>query len=306
MQRHTAAAMVLCGHAAAALRCLDDAGVPVVPFKGTFMSSDVYGDPLFRPGSDVDLLLSGGRADLARACDALRGIGYVEPEVAPEVRDYRLTEKGQLGLVGERVPPLDLHYVLYDDLPARAPADAVGRAVAVEGEEPRRSRFAFVDMMMILAVHYWRHPGPVGVLTLVDLAMVLRDARAFPEGWLDVVRSWRMEFYVAAGMEAVRHELGVSPAGGASELLRAALPGKARAVCERIRRDGPGGLPFGLVQRRHRLGLPWRARLRAVGKFLWPHPGKLAEEAKGRSVPTGLPARFAAAGRRLIRAARPR
>jgi hypothetical protein len=306
MQRHTAAAMVLCRHAAAALRCLDDAGVPVVPFKGTFLSSDVYDDPLFRPGTDVDLLLAGGRADLARACDALRGIGYVEPEVAPEVRDYCLTEKGQLGLVGERMPPLDLHHALYDDLPARARADAVARAVAVEGEEPRRLRFAFVDMMMILAVHYWRHPGPVGVLTLVDLAMVFRDARAFPEGWLDVVRSWRMAFYVAAGMEAVRHELGVSPAGGVSEILLEELPGKPRSVCERIRRDGPAGVPFGLVQRRHRLGLPWRERLRAVWRYVWPHPGKLAEEAKDGPASTGLPARLAAMGRRLLRATRPR
>ena len=41
MHRHTAAAMMLCRHAALALRCLDAAEVSVIPFKGTFLSTDV-------------------------------------------------------------------------------------------------------------------------------------------------------------------------------------------------------------------------------------------------------------------------
>ena len=133
---------------------------------------------------------------------------------------------------------------------------------------------------MVLAVHYWRHPGTGGVLPLVDLAMVARDPRTFPDGWLDIVRFWRMPLYVAAGLEAVRHEFGVSPAGEAAEFVRATLPRRERTLCERIGRDGPGSLPFGLVQRFHRLGLPWRERLRALRRYVWPHPGKLAEEAK--------------------------
>ena len=306
MQRRTAAAMMLCRHAAAALRCLDAAGVSVIPFKGPFLSADVYGDSFFRPGADIDLLLVRGRADIERASSALRGIGYVEPDIAPEVREYHHTSKGQLGLVGKRRPPLDLHYALYDDLPARAIAEASARAIAVTDEGPHRLRFAFVDLLMILAVHYWRHPGASGMLPLVDLAMVLRDPRAFPDGWLDIVRSWRMALYIAAGMEAVRHEFGVSVAGEAPELLRATLPRKARALCERIRRDGPGSLPFGLVQGFHRLGLPWRERLRAVRRYVWPHPGKLAEETKDGKGPRGRLARLVGVGRRLLKAVRRR
>jgi hypothetical protein len=304
MQRHTAAAMMLCWQATVVLKCLDTAGVSVIPFKGPFLSGDVYGDSLFRPGTDIDLFLARGRVDIERASSALREIGYVEPEVAPEVREYHHTSKGQLGFVSDSVPPLDLHYALYDDLPVRAVAAAVARAVTVTDEKPNRLRFAFADMLMILAVHYWRHPGESGVLLLADLAMILRDPRTFTDGWLDVVRSGRMSLYVAAGMAAVRHEFGVRAADEASELLCATLPSKARTLCERIRQNGPLSLPFGLVQRVHRLGLPWRERLRAVKKYVWPHPGKLAEETGGDWRDRSRLARLAGLALRSLRAFR--
>jgi len=305
MKKRAATAMALQHYAGVVLRRMEAAGIPVIPFKGTFLSADVYGDALFRPGTDIDLLLVRGRADIQRALSALKDIGYTEPEHSPVVRDYLFSEKGQFDLVSDRMPALDIHYALYDDLPKNAREDAAARAVPVSGEQPRRLGLAHVDLLMVLAVHYWRHPGIDRMLSLVDFAMVCRDPEAFPEGWLGIVRAWRMPFHVAAGMAAAEHEFGVSPAGGSYERLLGLLPRRAKDLCARIRDAGPDDLPFGLVQRVHRLGLPWGQRLRAVRKYLWPHPGRLAEEeVLGRSS-RRLATRLGLAWRRLLRAIHP-
>jgi len=306
MKKRAAAAMALQHYAGAVLRRMDAAGIPVIPFKGIFLSADVYGDALFRPGTDIDLLLVRGRADIHQALSALKDIGYAEPDISPVVRDYLLSEKGQFDLVSDSMPPLDIHYALYDDLPGNAREDAAARAVPVSGEQPRRLRLARVDLLMVLAVHYWRHPGVDRMLSLVDFAMVCRDPEAFPEGWLGIVKAWRMPFYVAAAMAAAENEFGVSAAGESCERLLGLLPRGARDLCARIRDAGPDDLPFGLVQRVHRLGLPWGQRLRAVRKYLWPHPGRLAEEeGLGRSS-RRLSARLGLAWRRLLRGIHPR
>jgi len=304
MRRRAATTMALQHYANLVLRCMEAADVPVIPFKGTFLSADVYGDALFRPGADIDLLLVRGRADAGRALSVLEGMGYAEPEVPAVVRDYIMSEKGQFDLVSEKMPPLDIHYALYDDLPRIAREDAAARAATVTDEQPRRLRLAHIDLLMVLAVHYWRHPGVDRMLSLVDFAMVCRDPEAFPEGWLKIIRSWRMAFYVAAAMAAAEHDLGVSPEVDAFERLLEVLPRKAKDLCARIRDAGPDDLPFGLVQRVHRLGLPWGQRLRAVRKYVWPHPGRLAEEEGAGRSSRRLSARLGLAWRRLLRGIR--
>ena len=60
-------------------RCLADAGVPAMPFKGPLLAADLYGDASLRSVDDLDLLV---RAEhMARAVEAMLAAGY-EPQLA--------------------------------------------------------------------------------------------------------------------------------------------------------------------------------------------------------------------------------
>lgn len=307
LMRHFMVAMRLHDHAAEVLGCLRRARIPVIPFKGTFISKDVYGDPCFRGGKDIDLLLANGQPDLEPACEALCEMGYARPQVADVLLDYYLSEHGQLPLIGARkkLPPIDLHHAVYDDLPPDARKEIVSGAVMVADEDPPRLRPAHLHLLLLMAVHYWRHPTAGQTMSLVDVALLCRREEIFREGWRDTVRAWRMGLYLACTLEAARYEFGVEPAPDVLGRLRDRLRPEARDICDRIARRGPDSLPFGVVQRAHRLSLPWRRRIRAVRRSLWPHPGRILADAHRRKGRPSFRERLAYAWEKLLKALRP-
>ena len=268
-RKHLATAIVILNDARTVTQALDAAGIFHVPFKGPFLSTDLYGDPLLRRAGDIDIILPGGRTDMPSALEALGGLGYRFMKAHPTLLSYWLSEKGQVTLVAEGRVGVDLHHGTYHDLPHAAFREAASRAVYVE-DEGRRLTFQRSDLLMLLATHFWIWPE---IRWLVDLAMLFRDPTTFCDGWEDRVSDWGLAFLVAAAGEAVRREFGVEPAAKSLANLKSKLRRRELSICERIARDGVGTLPRWLVLKTHRLHLPWKRRLKAFARLLWPHPG---------------------------------
>ena len=80
--RQLAMSVKLFEDAKVVVRALQDAGVDHIPFKGPFLSLDLFGNPDARSSCDIDIILPGGRADIDRAVDALGTIGYQRPRAS--------------------------------------------------------------------------------------------------------------------------------------------------------------------------------------------------------------------------------
>lgn len=270
VRNHLAWSIRVYDEARAVTQALSAAGILHIPFKGPFLSKDLYDDPILRKATDVDIILPEGRADLPVALEALGALGYRLPELHPSLLDYCLTEKGQVTLVADGRVGVDMHHGTYHDLPGEAFSDVASRANRIQEQGHGRLVLQRLDLLMLLVTHYWIWPQ---VKWLVDVAVLLRDHATFCDGWEDRVRDWGLAFLAATAGEAVRREFGVEPAGQFLAGLKSKLRRRELSICERIARDGIGTLPKWLVLKTHRFHLPWKRRLKAFARLVWPHPG---------------------------------
>jgi hypothetical protein len=114
------------------VEALDAAGLAHVVLKGPVLGGPLYGDPLCRPSSDLDLLVH--RADRERVAEVL-GLGV-------DVTAADATGSGQVSAHLRRGTPLDLHWEVVNDPAVRratgldtATLLARRRTVTVSGTE---------------------------------------------------------------------------------------------------------------------------------------------------------------------------
>jgi hypothetical protein len=290
--------------AKAVVRALDGRGVDHVPHKGPFLSIDLYGTPDARASSDIDVVLPGGRSDVERAVEALAAIGYAVPAASAVVKEYYARECREFTLVCPTRFPVDLHYGSYPDLPESAFAAAARRSRRLTHEAFAFRAFAPADLMAILSAHLWGVPVGARLRWLLDIALLVKRADAFAGDWAARLAAWRATFLVASAVEAAGHDLGVAPPEGVRAALARMLSSRERAVCSAIAARGADDVRFGAVQKLHRLRLPLKARLRAVRRYLLPHPGRVALESGRPDRRPGALDRLRYAAARLVAALR--
>jgi hypothetical protein len=288
----------------AVVNALQSKGVDHIPFKGSFLAMDLFGDPDARATSDIDIILPGGRADIDRAVEALACVGYEAPRASAVVLDYYARECREFTLTAPGKLAVDLHYGSYPDLPDGAFARAASRSIEVDTCGIARRRFLFADTLAILATHYWGVARGTRLKWLLDIAVLVGSPETFAGDWLELLEEWRAGFIVAAVLAGVGRDLGVGAPREARGRLLKSLDARERAVCRRVERSGPEGVPFGLVQKVHRLRLPLKARYRAVRKYLFPHPGRIALDSQRPEWTPGMVDRLGHAAKRLRSALR--
>lgn len=301
---HVAAAVKVHEDGRRALTALSDANIPCIPFKGTFLSQDLYGDPCFRRPGDVDLIIR--EADLDACIDALAGLGYGTTSASVLIEEYFRTENNAMHLVCAGKAMVDLHYAPHDDLPPHAHDEVFLRAKSTNTETPARLRPDLLDLLMLLAVNYWATDRWEHLHSLIDAAVLLKDFPAFNRAWEDRVRSWGLALHTASLFEAARHEFAIESLAEPTKTIEEGISRKELTICRRIREHGAGGLPQGLVPKMRRLSLPLSRRLALIRKFIWPHPGFVAHQTGRTSGRPGLLDRAAFAFRRLLRVMRTR
>ncbi len=148
-------------------------GVPAVPFKGPVLARRLYGDPLLRQCSDLDLLVD--RASAAAAYRALRSAGY-RSAVGADLSERQFTALSRYTKAFTFMDPqgdaaIDLHWHLsfhtrypYDYACCRdrlASIDIDGRSVPCLSDE---------DMVVYLCIHGASHgwPDAAAVVWLAD------------------------------------------------------------------------------------------------------------------------------------------
>lgn len=163
------------------LEHLAAAGLPAIPLKGVALSESLYGDPLLRVSSDIDVLVP--RRAAASALRLLLGLGYErgpgESPVAPADVDLLLQSNMEYAFVrpGPFPCPVELHW----DIAWRWPhAGAAARDLWADAR-PRelwgvRAHALSPEWeLLYLAVHAARH-GWQGLKWLADVHEVcLRD-----------------------------------------------------------------------------------------------------------------------------------
>lgn len=274
VRRHLACSIQVCEDAGNVLAALGAAGVPHIPFKGVFLSRDLYGDPLLRRSGDIDLLLKRGRQDLQAAYAALSGLGYSVENVPAAAREYMESEGTAVGLRRAGGTSVDVHCALYGDLVPDAATKAAARTRTVEADGTVRERFSGGDMLAILATHYLMTPGKFSLRWLVDCAALCLEPATFTREHLEHMQEMGAQFPVAVTICAVRKVFGLEPQ--AAVRLEPLLTRRQRKICEQVRNQGPENLKFGLVQKAQRLGMPLRRRIGKIRDFLWPRPGRVS------------------------------
>ncbi len=217
------------------VQALRSAGIEPIVLKGPVLADLVYGDPLLRPSTDLDLLVRD--SEVTAACAALEALGARLPSKSQV--DFQLANSYDLGVV---LPPLagkpglvELHWDVAPRGLITVDLDMWRRRAqpcVVEGEAYRR--LSPEDTLLHLALHMRKHRY-VGLRWLCDIAELVRrfgPAASAPAGrplqWDYVVASARL-----AGM-AVLLYVSLSLAGQllaapvADEVLRALKPSALR------------------------------------------------------------------------------
>jgi hypothetical protein len=167
------------------LRAVQAGAIPLIPLKGAYLAEAVYRDIALRPMADLDLLVK--PADLPRAIETLRGLGYesdqpfdpvAQQDGFQDMPPMRRPGGAMVELHWTLVTPLcdariDEHELagLWErSLPATI-AGAPSRALAAE------------DLLLHLCMHASVHHrfADIGLKAFVDMAEVIRHH----EGTLD-------------------------------------------------------------------------------------------------------------------------
>lgn len=163
------------------VQALRSADVAPLVLKGAALADLVYGDPLLRPSTDLDLLVR--RAELAQACAALEPLGARLPSKGQI--DFQLANSYDLAvelpLVAGKPGLVELHWDLAPRGLVTIDLDAWRRRAEVfEVDGITLRRLAPEDMLLHLALHMRKHRY-VGLRWLCDVAeLVRRSASTSP------------------------------------------------------------------------------------------------------------------------------
>lgn len=221
---------------ARAAGCLADAGIPCLVLKGLPLARRLYGHPLTKASSDVDLLVAARTFDAAERVLADRGWRRVEPsfrETPARVRWYGRFESTHVlaGPGGQ----IDLHRRLfpnphYLDVPFdRLHAESVPAQVGAATYRVMNDEWTLVYLACHGARHYWE-----ALRWLCDVAALLASMEP------DHLGRAAARFH-AAGLDAVF----ASTARLCREALRVEVPGGAPPAA-----DGGGAAFAAHVARR--------------------------------------------------------
>lgn len=174
------------------------AGWPVIPLKGAFLAEAVYGDIALRPMADLDLLVK--PADLPRAIETLRGLGYeseqpfdpmaqqegfqdMPPMRRPGGAMVELHWTLVTPLCGARIDEAELESIWERSVPATI-AGVSSRALAPE------------DLLLHLCMHASVHHrfADVGLKSFVDMAEAVRHYEGTLDwgAFIDRANRWRV------------------------------------------------------------------------------------------------------------------
>ncbi len=164
---------------------LEQAGVPVVSFKGPTLALALYGNGAVRPSADLDLLVP--RAHVRRAHELLRGLGYAhEVELSPSQERQHLRVDSVFNLFRDAPKPLgelfpdgfavELHWAITSPcLPFDFTYQSVEkglRPLEVRGQLAGVPTLSPHDLLLVLAVHGAKHLWE-RLLWLCDIAQLL-------------------------------------------------------------------------------------------------------------------------------------
>ena len=159
---------------AQAVAALQSAGIEPVLLKGYALAALLYDDPIFRPSTDIDLLVR--RSEIDAACSALERIGGRLP--SREAAAVQLATSYDLPVMlpsaGGKAGLLELHWDLAPRGLFSLDLDtwrARSSEFTLEGLTARR--FSPEDMLLHLALHMRKHRY-VGLRWLCDVAELVR------------------------------------------------------------------------------------------------------------------------------------
>ncbi len=194
---------------------LEDQGIEVRLLKGSALAHLDYPDPQMRPTSDIDLLVRGDQLDDAVARLTEKGAVRVDSDPVPGYA--AVTGKGATLAVSGGLE-IDLHRLLvWGPLGVRLPAGDLwrarrsfvldGRTVLTLGLEE-----TLLHLCYHLLIAGWRR-----ALSLRDVAQLLVSPDLDPERATRLARRWGAEAVLAAAVDRVAVELGLTERGRLSD-----------------------------------------------------------------------------------------
>ena len=167
---------------------LEDAGVPVIPFKGPVLAVTAYGDLAYRSAVDLDLLLQ--KDDFRRALAVVEGRGYAPRyrEHTPEQRQSFIDDTGGYDLLNrEKQVAIELHWKFFPEFNMFDfdTGSLWRRQQRVPFFNTTVRTLAPEDLLVYLCVHGTKHYW----LKLKWMCDVAEHVRAHPDlNWEDVRR----------------------------------------------------------------------------------------------------------------------
>jgi hypothetical protein len=248
------------------VRTLELGGVETLPFKGTLLSEQLYGNAVLRQSSDVDLLVR--PESFPRALELLHHRGYrvTRPAVMPEVHrlTWLLDEYTDYNV--QLYSPADdlfieLHWRLTSD--QRFPLENTSRfwqRLVIRRSSGRDVRaFSDPDLLLYLAVHgvkdHWRR-----LSWLADFAWLATHSRASVELARARAREAGLETTWAAASELVQRWYGLP--------MRAAIGQRARYLADHasLLQDDPLVIRGGALRYHWMSHDSWAARMQAIAQ----------------------------------------
>ncbi len=157
---------------------LQELGIQCLAYKGPVLAQQLYGDVTLRQYRDLDILTAA--ADVVRARDALRELGYQDTEESSSIPFTRYVDSEwfcQWQMRGTRSGTfIELHWSFFPGqaslkFPAREAIDA-GVDIDIAGE--RLKALDLHDLALVLSAHGAKHSW-YRLGWLADLALVLRN-----------------------------------------------------------------------------------------------------------------------------------
>jgi len=186
------------------LRCLRNAGIPVIVLKGAFLAEAVYGEVAFRPMCDIDLMVP--RAELSKAQMALLDAGGTQ--TLPTGNEFFWQEHHHPPATSIRGLSIELHWTIAD------PAEEVwidptglwdrARPATIAGAEVMA--LSPEDLLLHLCIHFGCSHHLKGLLPLCDIERTIRVYRNQMD-WAkvaDLAREWRVARYVGLALALSR------------------------------------------------------------------------------------------------------
>ncbi len=243
---------------ARALAALDDAGVPVLVFKGTALAYSVYARPSLRPRDDTDLLVS--PRDARCAIEALQRLGHVRARAVSGEQIVHQACLTRTDARGVRVN-LDLHWRI-SNRPRYANALEAGELLARSEPATALAPGARIpcaqDALLLACVHlHGHHREQPRLVWLLDL-LLLCEALEIEGRTAAARRAAQLGIEEAIGepLARARVALGRGPGAPLDALADAFAPQPRTRSRTRRRLD---------VWREDLAALPgWRARARLL------------------------------------------